>query len=82
MQVSTDAAQGIIVGVSVTQSASDQQQLVPALEEIERQMGRLPEQVVVDGGFTTREAILAVAERGVDLVGARWRPIPRPRHGA
>ena len=69
VQISTDAAHGIIVGVGVTQSPVDWGQLVPALQEIERQTGRLPEQVVVDGGFTTREAVLATAELGVDLIG-------------
>jgi hypothetical protein len=69
LQISTDAAHGLIVGVGVTQSGSDQGQLMPALEEIERNVGRLPQQVVADGGFTTRETILAVAERGVQLIG-------------
>jgi hypothetical protein len=69
VQISTDAAHGIIVGVAVTQSAVDWGQLVPALQEIKRQAGRLPEQVVVDGGFTTREAVLETAELGVDLIG-------------
>ena len=40
VQISTDAAHAIIVGASVTQEASDQQQLVPALEEVQRQTGR------------------------------------------
>ncbi|MFI5095275.1 MAG: transposase [Candidatus Acidiferrales bacterium] len=69
VQISTDAAHGIIVGASVTQSPVDWGQLVPALEEIKRQIGRLPERVVVDGGFTTRETVLATAELGVDLIG-------------
>lgn len=69
VQISTDAAHGIVVGASVTQSPVDWGQLVPALQEIKRQNGRLPEQVVVDGGFTTREAVLATAELGVDLIG-------------
>lgn len=69
VQISTDAAHGIIVGVGVTQAPVDWGQLVPALQEIELQTGRLPEQVVVDGGFTTREAVLATAELGVDLIG-------------
>ncbi len=69
VQISTDAAHGLIVAVSVTQAASDQEQLGPALKEIQRQTGQLPEQIVVDGGFTTREAILAAAAEGVDLVG-------------
>ena len=69
MQISTDAAHGIIVGVGVTQASVDGGHLVPALQEIERQTGQLPEQVVVDGGFTTWEAVLATAELGVDLIG-------------
>lgn len=69
VQISTDAAHGIVVGASVTQSPVDWGQLVPALQEIKRQTGRLPEQVVVDGGFTTREAVLATVELGVDLIG-------------
>ena len=69
VQISTDAAQVIIVGVGVTQAASDQGQLPAALEEIERNLGKLPQQVVADGGFTTRETIMHTAERGVDFLG-------------
>ena len=69
VQLSTDAAHAIIVGVGVTQAASDQGELPAALEEIERNLGRLPQQVVADGGFTTRETILHLDERGVDFIG-------------
>lgn len=69
VQISTDAEHGVIVGVGVTQSPVDWGQLMPELEEIKHQAGRLPEQVVVDGGFTTRKAVLATAELGVDLIG-------------
>lgn len=69
VQISTDAAHTIIVGVGVTQAASDQGQLPAALEEIESNLGRLPQQVVTDGGFTTRETILQMEERGVDFLG-------------
>jgi transposase len=69
VQISTDAAHGIIVGASVTQDSNDQQQLVPAVEEVERQNGRPPEQIIVDEGYTTRQNILAAAERGLELIG-------------
>lgn len=69
VQISTDAAAGIILGVGVSQAGSDQGQLGAAIDQIEERMGRPPEQVVVDGGFTTREAILEMDQRGVDLVG-------------
>jgi transposase len=69
VQISTDTAHSIIVGASVTPQASDQQQLVPAVEEVEKQKGRAPRQMIVDEGYTTRENVLAEEERGVDLIG-------------
>jgi len=74
VQISTDTAHGIIVGASVTQAANDQHELVPAIEEIERQTGRRPEHLMVDEGYTTRENVLAAAEKGVDLIGSRMEP--------
>src|SRR5271157_4439069 len=74
VQISTDTAHAIIVGAGITQEATDQQQLVPALEEVERQNGRAPGQMMVDEGYTTRENVLAAAERGVDLIGSSMQP--------
>jgi len=68
-QVSTEAAEGIIVGLGVSPSGSDYGQLIAAVEKVERKLGRGPEQGVVDGGFTSRQTILALDHRGVDLIG-------------
>jgi transposase len=82
LQISTDAAHTLIVGVSVTSSANDKGQLPPALQEIERNLGKVPRQVVADAGYTTRETILQMAERQVDFIGgtveAGRRSQPRP----
>lgn len=69
-QISTDAEQKIIVGAHLSQCSSDAPSLLPALGEVEENLGRLPEQVVVDGGFTNRDAIVACAERQIDLIGS------------
>jgi len=74
VQISTDTAHSLIVAATVTQEASDQQQLVPALQEVERQNGRAPGQMIVDEGYTTRENVLAAAECGVDLIGSTMQP--------
>ena len=74
VQLSTDTAHAIIVGAGITQEATDLQQLVPAVEEMERQNGRAPGQMIVDEGYTTRENVLAAAERGVDLIGSSMQP--------
>src|ERR1700682_271848 len=72
-QISTDAAQGVIVGVAVTQQANDSAQLLPAVERIENQLKQTPEQMVADGGYTTRDNIEKMAGRGIDFLGSMGR---------
>jgi len=76
VQLSTEASHRIIVGAEVSQSGSDFVHLLGAVAQVEQNLGRKPAQVVVDGGFTSRENILAMAEQGVDLVGSLPRPNP------
>jgi hypothetical protein len=68
-QISTDAREKVIVGVGVSQCGSDYAELVPAEERVEETMGSAPEQMVTDGGFVSRENILAMEEKGIDLIG-------------
>src|ERR1700739_2970262 len=72
-QISTDAAQGVIVGVAVTQEANDSAQLAPAVERIENQLKQTPEQMVPDGGYTPRDNIEKMAGRGIDFLGSMGR---------
>ena len=57
------------MGVGVTQEGNDQHQLIPAVEQVEQQNGRAPQQMIVDDGYTTRANILAAADRGLDMIG-------------
>jgi transposase len=84
VQISTDARAKIIVGVGVSQSASDAGELEPAVERMEANLGESPEQIVVDAAYPTQEAIEAMAEEGIDLIGplperrkASWDPLKR-----
>ncbi len=70
VQVSTDAAHKIIVGAGVSQSASDYGELAGAVERVEENLGRKPQQMVTDGGFTCRENIIDQAAKGVDFIGS------------
>lgn len=70
VQISTDAAAGIIVGVDVTQAGNDCDQLVSGVERVEANTGQMPEQILVDGGYTMKNSnIEAMAARGIDLNG-------------
>ncbi len=70
VQLSTEASHRIIVGAEVSQSGSDFVHLMGAVAQVEANLGRKPAQVVVDGGFTSRENIVALAEQGVDMIGS------------
>jgi hypothetical protein len=70
VQISADAAAGIIVGVDVTQAGNDCDQLLNGVECVQANTGQLPEQILVDGGYTMKNTnIEAMAERGIDLYG-------------
>jgi transposase len=69
VQISTDAKHSVIVGIDVTQSGSDSQQLKPAMDRLEQTLRRAPEQVVVDGAYINSNNIVEMAEREIELVG-------------
>ncbi len=70
VQISTDTGGRVIVGVGVTQAAVDYNELVLAMERIESNFGKLPEQMVTDGGFTSRHNIIELDRLEVDYIGS------------
>ena len=70
VQLSTDSAAGIIVGVGVTQQGVDYEQLLSAVERIGENMGRAPEKMVVDEGYISRENVIGLAAAQVELIGS------------
>jgi hypothetical protein len=55
LQISTDSAHGISIAEAVSQRADDYKELMPAAERIEETTGRMPAQMVTDGGFVQQE---------------------------
>jgi len=70
VQLSTDAAHGLLVGVGVSQSGNDYGELTGAVQRVEQNTGCTPPQLVADAGFTTRENVVAMAEKGIELIGS------------
>lgn len=70
VQLSTDAAHGIVVGVGVSQSGNDYRELAPAIERIEHNMGCKPKQMVADGGFSDRQNVQMMEHEEVDFFGS------------
>lgn len=76
-QISTEASHKIIVGAHLSQCSSDAPSLLPAIEEVVRNLGQPPQQIVTDGGFTNRRNIVDSAARQIDLVGSLRDPQER-----
>jgi len=69
-QISTDCRQGVIVGYDLIPSGEDSQALGAARERIEQNTRQAPQQLLVDGGYTTRQNILEAAQSPGELIGS------------
>jgi transposase len=67
IQVGVDAQAQIIVATKVVQTGADQEQLVPMLQEVEKNLGRMPERASADAGYYSKAALTHEAVRAVDL---------------
>ena len=67
IQVGVDAQAQIIVATKVVQTGADQEQLIPVLQEVEKNLGRMPERVSADAGYYSKVALTHEAVRAVDL---------------
>lgn len=66
-QIAVDGQAQIIVAATLTQAANDKQQLVPVLEEVKTNVGRLPEKVTADSGYFSTVAVTSEVINTVDL---------------
>jgi transposase len=81
-----DEAQ-VIVAQHVTPNAAEVHELLPAVNAIERDLGRAPDQVLADAGYWSDENLAKLAEKNIDGYVARGRvqhgepspPAPRGR---
>ena len=72
VQVSTEAKSRMIVGIAVTTAANDIGQLLPALERVEQNCGQLPERVIADNGYVSRQVVEQTSAQQVELI-APWK---------
>jgi len=78
IQVGVDEQAQIIVASKVVQSGADQEQLIPMLHQVEKNLGRMPERVSADAGYYSKAAITHDTVRAVDLyVPPNQRPSVR-----
>jgi len=74
-QFAVDTETQIVVGVDVSNSGSDQGQLVPMLEQLEERYGKIPAESLVDGGFAGLKDIETASEMGTEV----FAPVAKPK---
>ena len=68
VEIDTDAESGVVVAVGVVQAGNDFEQLEPGIERVEKNLGQTPDQVVTDGGFVSRDNIVAMKGREIEFI--------------
>ena len=77
-QATVDSAHQIIVAHTLTNSSSDQGQLVPLLDQIKANLGTKPEEASADAGYCSHANLLALSRRRIKAYIATGRQ----KHGA
>jgi transposase len=72
VQVTSEAQSRMIVGIGTTTAANDTQELMPALERVKENCGKLPDRMIADNGYATRNNVEETTEQKVELI-APWK---------
>jgi len=84
-QAAVDCESQVIVSADVTQEANDKQQLVPMIEQVEDNLGEIPDCVLADNGYFSETNVEHVATNHMEPLIAPERtkhtdkPEPAPR---
>ncbi len=67
-QISVDQESAVIVAVGLSQAPTDYEELEEAVEQIERNNGKPPDQLVADGGYVSGNNIHMMGQRGIEFI--------------
>lgn len=65
-QAAVDAENQIILATGLTNNAADNGQLLPMLETVQNNLGKLPERVLADCGYRSEEGFVALEKKGIE----------------
>jgi IS5 family transposase len=65
-QIAVDEAEQIIVATTVTQSASDVEELAPVLDQIKETTGQYPDKTLADAGYRSEANLQMLEEKGIE----------------
>ena len=76
-QLGVDAEAQIIVAAMIVQAGNDQKQLVPVLETVAQNMGRMPDKVSADAGYFSTAAVTDERLQTVDVYVPPNQRVPK-----
>lgn len=68
VQIDTDAKNAVVVAVGVVQAGNDFEQLAPGVDRVEDNCKQSPQAVVSDGGYVSKDTIVAMKERNIEYI--------------
>jgi transposase len=68
VQIDTDAKNSVVVAVGVVQAGNDFEQLEPGVDRVEDNLKETPKEVVTDGGYVSKDTIVAMKERAIEYI--------------
>jgi transposase len=68
VQIDTDAKNCVVVAVGVVQAGNDFEQLEPGIDRVQHNRGETPKEVVTDGGFVSRDTIMAMKRQAIEYI--------------
>ena len=80
-QIAVEESHQIIVAAEVMGTAPDQGHLVPMMDRMATQLGRLPERLLTDAGYFSEPALRSLAARGIDVYCPPGRGKSEEREG-
>lgn len=67
LQLAAETTHGLVVGVAVSCSGADQDNLLPMVEQLGARYGRRPGAWLADGGYVSKQGIDRLAAQGIEL---------------
>ena len=77
-QIAVDGESRMIVAAGVTQSAADGEQLVPLIEQVQRNTDRLPARALADAGYNSEANLQYLDDHDIDGYVAQGRGEKKP----
>jgi transposase len=68
VQIDTDAKNCVVVAVGVVQAGNDFEQLESGIDRVQHNQGETPKEVVTDGGFVSRDTIMAMKRQAIEYI--------------